>query len=454
MKMKFKNTKEKNINIYSDVLYYKWEKGHFIPHKGAKTELCYPVALDPFKILDLNIKTSDFEAELKFKQKLFEEKNYSSEVSLAYEIISEPNLMDSITYVKFDNDDKYHVLEYTIFYCAIVGDYQGLLNYIIERKDLLNKKDKFGRPLLYICARNGHFKACEILLEYGFDVNSFDENGSTALHAAAHHGHEDIIKLLISYGADINSTNFLGETPSEEAATQQYKNLIISSQNDIILNLYTLLKSENLVSRIIKVKKYNIFTNTDDFIAIKFLLNEQILPFDFYEIRENWIPAWHGTKFKFIESILKNGLKESGAVLEEMGQITPHGDHIQVGVKCNNLNDWSQAIFTSPSVFYSTHSTYSERIDSSFFGNRYAVLIETRLKPNSFKSYKSTTSRDVVLGEPSMIEYRVKSVDNNNNKNIYVISVTFVLENFLNNVKAYDQGDILSNSEAERIIFD
>lgn len=126
--MKFKNTKEKNINIYSDVLYYKWEKGHFIPHKGAKTELCYPVALDPFKILDLNIKTSDFEAELKFKQKLFEEKNYSSEVSLAYEIISEPNLMDSITYVKFDNDDKYHVLEYTIFYCAIVGDYQGLLN--------------------------------------------------------------------------------------------------------------------------------------------------------------------------------------------------------------------------------------------------------------------------------------------------------------------------------------
>ena len=118
------------------------------------------------------------------------------------------------------------------------------------------------------------------------------------------------------------------------------------------------------------------------------------------------------------------------------------------------MNDWSQAIFTSPSVFYSTHPTYSERIDSSFFGNKYAVLVETRLRPNSFQTFKTTTSRKVVFGEPTLVEYRVKSEDKFKNKNIYVISITFVLENFINNVKAYDQGDILSNSEAERIIFD
>ena len=53
-----------------------------------------------------------------------------------------------------------------------------------------------------------------------------------------------------------------------------------------------------------------------------------------------------------------------------------------------------------------------------------------------------------------MIEYRVKSEDKYGNKNIYVFSITFVLDNFLKNVRAYDQGDILSNSEAERIIFD
>ena len=442
-------------NKYSDIIYYKWDKGNFIEHKGPKTDLCYPVALNPFKILELTIQSSDLEVELHYKQKLFEEKNFRSEISLAYEILSEPNLLDSYTYVKADdNDDKYHVLEYNIFYCVIVGDYQGTLNHIIEKKTLLYSKDKFGRPLLNIAARSGHYKVCEILLEYGADVNSIDENGSTPLHAASYHGHEDIIQLLISYGADINKKNYLGETPSDEAATMRYKNLIISSQNDRILNLYTLLTSVQLVDRLIKVKKYNIMTKTDDFIAIKFIPSLQLLPIDFPEVRKNWVPAWHGTKFNNIESILKNGLKESGSIIKDLGQITPQGDHIQVGVKCFNINDWSQAIFTSPSVFYSTHPTYSERIDSSFFGNRYAVLIETRLRPNSFQTFKSTTNRKIVQGEPNLVEYRVKSISEYGQRNIYVISITFVLENFINNVKAYDQGDILSNSEAERIVFD
>ena len=444
-----------NKDKYSDVLYYKWEKGSFIEHKGPKNEFCYPVALNPFKILGLTIQSSDLEAEMNYKQRLFEESNYKSEIALAYEIICEPNLIDSFTYVKKDdNDDRYYVLEYTIFYCAIVGDYQGILNHIIEKKSSLYKKDKFGRPLLYIAARNGHFKVCEILLENGADVNCLDENGSTPLHAASYHGHKDIINLLISYGANINHKNYLGETPCDEAATERYKNMIIESQNDSILNLYTLLSSLHLVDRMIKVKKYNIMTKTDDFIAIKFIPSLQLLPENFSEVRKNWTPAWHGTKFKNIESILKNGLKESGSILQDFGQITPQSDHIQVGVKCFNLNDWSQAIFTSPSVFYSTHPTYSERINSSFYGNKYAVLIETRLKPGEFQTFGSTTTRNVILGEPNKLEYRIKSLDKYGNKNIYVISVTFVLENFINNVKAYDQGDILSNSEAERIIFD
>ena len=442
-------------NKYSDILYYKWDKGNFIEHKGPKNNFCYPVALNPFKILELTINSSDFEVELKFKQKLFEEKNYRSEISLAYEILIEPNLMDSFTYVKKDNnDDKYYVLEYTAFYCAIVGDYQGLANHIIENKSILYSRDKHGRPLLYIAARNGHYKVCEILLEYGADVNFPTDKGSTPLHAASYHGHEDIINLLISYGADINKKNEFGLTPSDNAATNRYKELIISSQNDRILNLYTLLASEKLVDKIIKVKKYNINTKTDDFIAIKFIPSFQILPENFQEVRKNWAPAWHGTKFNCLESILKNGLKESGSIIKDFGQITPQSDHIQVGVKFCNLNDWSQAVFTSPSIFYSTHTTYSERIDSKFYKERYAVLIEARLKPGAYQTFKSTTARVIVPGEPTLIEYRVKSVDKYNNKNIYVISITFVSEKFLQNVRAYDQGDILSNSEAERIVYD
>ena len=57
------NSKDK----YSDILYFKWENGNFIEHKGPRTDYCYPVALNPFKILGLNIQSSDLEAELRFK---------------------------------------------------------------------------------------------------------------------------------------------------------------------------------------------------------------------------------------------------------------------------------------------------------------------------------------------------------------------------------------------------
>ena len=74
-------------------------------------------------------------------------------------------------------------------------------------------------------------------MEYGADVNFPTDKGSTPLHAASYHGHEDIINLLISYGADINKKNEFGLTPSDNAATNRYKEIIISSQNDRILNL-------------------------------------------------------------------------------------------------------------------------------------------------------------------------------------------------------------------------
>ena len=441
-----------NKDKYSDVVYYKWENGIFIQHDGPKINNCYPVTLDPLKILDFDEIPSGFELDLRFKQKLYEEKEHSSEISLAYEIL---NQQESIPYMKNNKDNNHHVLECNIFYCATVGDYKGILNHLFSKKSLLYTRDKFERTLLYIAARNGHYKVSEILLENGADIELHDKNGSTPLHMASYHGHEDIIKLLLSYGANIYKKNHLGEIPSDEAPTFRYKNIITSSQDDKILNLYSLLLKEKLVDRIIKVKKYNMVTKTDDFIAIKFIPSDQILPYHFKKVRKNWIPAWHGTKYNCIKSILKNGLKESGSILKDFGEIKTRDDHIQDNETFNNIQNWSKAVFTSPSLFYCIHPTYSERIDSSFFQNKYAILIEARLRPNSFQTFESTTcSRKTLVGEPLLLEYRVKSVDANNRRNIYVISITFVSENFINNAKDYDQGDILSNSEAERIVFD
>ena len=451
---------ENNINPLikePDVVYFKWDNQEFIMNKGPKTENSFPVELNPYKILQLNKDAKDFEIELQFKQKLYKKPELRSEICLAFDILSEPNLEESLTYLQFNNNkDNYRAINFDEIYCVIVGDYIGLLNKIIENKNVINTKDKHGRPLIYTAARNGHYKICELLLENGANVNDYDDIKSTPLHAAVYHGHEKIIKLLISYGADINKKNDLGEIPSDEAPSPRYKKIIDDSRNDIILNLYYYLKSTNLVDRILKIKKYNTRTKKVDFIAIKFIPSfKLLLPDDFYSVWKKWDPAWHGTKLEFIESILKNGLKESGSILSEGDKITPHGDHIQFGVKVNDVNDWANAVFVSPSVFYSTHPTYSERINSSFYEKTWAVLVETRLLPGSYQTYKSTTYRNVVPGEPILVEYRVKSVNPiSKKKNIHIIAITFVLDEFIKNVKNYDQGDILSNSEEERILFD
>ena len=450
--------KEKPINEAPDVLYYKWNDHDFEVNEGPKTENCFPVELNPYKILNLNKNAKDFEIELKFKHLLYKKPSLRSEICLAFEILSEPFLLESCNYLKVDeNNDKYRAINYDEVYCVIVGDYIGLLNKIIENKNIVNKKDNFGRPLLYIAARNGYDKLCELLLENGANVNDYDDNKLTPLHIAVYHGHENVIKLLISYGADINQKNDLGETPSDEAPAKKYKDLIDDSRNDIILNLYYYLKSVDLIDRILKVRKYNTTTKKEDFIAIKFIPSHKLLlPDDFYHVWKNWDPAWHGTKLEFIESILKNGLKESGSIINEGDKITPHDGHIQFGVKFNNIDDWAKAIFVSPSVFYSTHPIYSERINSSFYDKTWCVLVETRLLPGSYQTYKSTTSdHQAVYGEPTLVEYRVKSVNPlTKKKNIHIIAITFALEEFIKNVKNYDQGDILSNSEEERILFD
>jgi len=441
----------------SNVIYFHWTNGEFLETKGIKTENSFPVQLNPYEILELKKDAKNFEIELKFKQQLYQNPNLRAEICLAFEILCEPNLFDSCTYITIDeNNDIYRAINYNEIYCAIVGDDIGLLHIIIENKNIVNEKDKFGRTLLYIAARNGHYKVCELLLENGANVNDFDNNQSTPLHAAVYYGHENIIKLLISYGADINQKNDLGEIPSDEAPSIRYKNLINDSQNDIILNLYHYLKSINLVERLLKIKKYNITTKNEDFIAIKFIPSYKLLlPDDFYDVWKNWDAAWHGTKLEYIESILKNGLKESGSILNDGNKITPQNDHVQFGVKLNNVNDWANAVFVSPSVFYSTHPTYSQRINSTFYGKSWAILIETRLLPGSYQSYKTTTTREVVPGEPILVEFRVKSINPlNKKKNIHIISISFVLDEFIKNVKDYEQGDILSNSEEERILFD
>ena len=457
--IKKKQNKEK---ILLNVIYFYWNKDEFIINIGPRKENSFPVELNPYKILGLNKNAKSFEIDLAFKKILFKKPQFRSEICLAYEILNEPNLSKSLKFMKLEeNSDNFRAIIHDEFYCTIVGDKIGLFNLIYlnkkNNKNIVNEKDQNGRSLLHIASTNGHLEVCKLLLENGANVNEFDNNNFTPLHCAVYYGHENIIKLLISFGADVNQKNDFGEFPADEAPSIKYKNIIKECRNDIILNLYYYLKSINLIERIVKVKKYNITTKNEDYIAIKFFPNKKLLqPDDFYTVWKKWIPAWHGTKFENIESILKNGLKEAGSKIIDGEMITPKDGHIQLGVGLNNIDNWANAIFVSPSIFYSTHPIYAERIKSTFYGNSWAVLIETRLLPGSYQSFHNTTSdKKFIKGEPSLVEFRVKGLNPLTlRKNIHIIAITFILDNFLNNLKDYDQGDILSNSEEERILFD
>jgi ankyrin repeat protein len=347
------------------------------------------------------------------------------------------------------------------FYYTIDGDLKSLKHDIKMNKNLLLQKDGFQRSLLYLAARNGYFNLTEYLIKKGININEVQRDGSTALHGAAYYGQELVIQLLIENGIDTKVVNNFGHTAAQEAKTTRIRELILNSERDIIMELFHKLYKQNLVSNIVPIKK------NDEIIAQKLICSKSILPSNWSEIKKNWIPAWHGTKFQFLESIVKNGLKPSGTKLDDGTTINPLPGHISLTATVSGIKNWAKAIFVSPSLFYSSDVVYAERINSmkgteDSSSNRWACLVEVRLRPNCYSKHNSTVvNYNSLPGEPNTVEYRVqvKSDDDliyrvASGGNVVVTSITFVLVKFLENVSNYCEGDIMINSKEERMLLE
>ena len=59
------------------------------------------------------------------------------------------------------------------------------------------------------------------------------------------------------------------------------------------------------------------------------------------------------------------GLTPLGTKLENGKNIKPIVGHIKLNVKIGNFENWVNAIFVSPSIFYADDIVYAERIISS-----------------------------------------------------------------------------------------
>ena len=138
-----------------------------------------------------------------------------------------------------------------------MGDLYSLKNAINYNKNLLYLKDNLQRSLLYLSARNGYFNLTEFLIKKGIDINDVQKDGSTALHGAAFYGQALIVQLLIEHGIDINIKNKYGHTAADESRTPFIRELILTNQEDRIMNLFQNLYNKGLVSNFFIIKKNN-----------------------------------------------------------------------------------------------------------------------------------------------------------------------------------------------------
>lgn len=148
----------------------------------------------------------------------------------------------------------------------------------------------------------------------------------------------------------------------------------------------------------------------------------------------DWINTYHGTKYISIQHIANFGLRNYGE---------PLIGHIQKNETINDIKNWSSAIFVSPSILYAKN--YSEVIGSN--GDNWYIIIEAKIEPGYYSSHESTIyNYNYKSGEPSNVEYRIKSTDNIDDCFVYggpdqyhisTTSILFVKKDFLDNLNNY-----------------
>lgn len=389
------------------------------------------VPLNPWQVLGLNSSDASREAiKAAFKKKIHQPvRQNRAMVSIAHHMLTSP----AGRYKRVEGTDEFVVTRRDHFMLAACGHTHELTLRIAKDGNIVERRDEHGRTLLYIASKSGFYDTCNLLLQKGAYVNEAQRDGSTPLHGAAFFGHELIVGLLLQHGAKSDIRNKWGNTAIYESATPSIRSLIQTASGDDISSLAARLKERQLVKsvRLIEYQGEVIAKElTRDPRGLDALTRDEL-----NNIHSTWETAWHGTRYRYLESIIDKGLLPSGS-----SGIKPAKGHYKLGETHFGIRDWAAAIFLSPSILYASHACYSERIFSE--SQRWCVLVKAYCKPGSFKSYDPTVFQyEPMDGEPDMPEYRIPVTEADKNvilrvestRSVVVQSLIFVRLSFLEN---------------------
>ena len=327
---------------------------------------------------------------------------------------------------KFQKVGNFFIIPKDHFYYIIMDDIDNFKKIYENNKYILSEKDNKGRTLLHLSVIGGYYNISKFLLEKGIN---FDEPDVTNYYmdrprTALYYADDNIKPLLKKFGAVIEIYNMSYELCN--------KGIVINSGNrNIIDSLYKILLAKGIVENKIEIKK------NGEIIGKRFIRSEK-LKYDYFkspnEINK-WDKVYHGTKYVSIEFILSYGLHEFGEPLK---------NHIPLGEKVNNIDNWASAIFVSPSIFYA--SQYSEIINSE--NDEWLIIIEAKVKPNSYSIHKNTLYMyKFKENESENVEYRINGdggrelYDHNMSdvNEIVTTSLLFIKKKFIENAKNYSE---------------
>ena len=317
---------------------------------------------------------------------------------------------------KFDrNGDEFIFKKKDHFYYVIMNDLDNLKSLYEQNKYILCQKDNYKNTLLHLSVLGEYLSITKFLLDKGINYDEPNYFGKTALS----YSKGIIYELLIKFGAQMKFYNSKGAPKGI--------NINIKDENKLYL-IWKQLK--NCIS------KMEIIKNNGEIIAKRLFRNIGI---NSKNLTNNWIPVYHGAKFVSMEQILKYGLHNSGE---------PSYGYIKSGETIFGVNNWTNSIFVSPSIFYA--SKFSEIINSD--REDWYIIIEAFVDPKFFRTYQSTIYQyNLKLEEPKILEYRYNiSISNDTNiygdqKGIYTNSLLFVKRAYLEKAENYSFQKIFEN---------